>query len=57
MVEDLKAVDSGRNRLIVRDIDGDQYEIPIYTVEELLDNARGYVLSCNYSESDQADLE
>lgn len=57
VVEDLKAVDSGRNRLIVRDIDGDQYEIPIYTVEELLDNARGYVLSCNYSESDQADLE
>lgn len=57
VIEDLKAVDPGRNRLIVGDSGGDQYEIPIYTVEELLDNARGYVLSCNYSEPDQADFE
>lgn len=56
-IENLAAVDTVRNRLVVKISSGDQYEIPIYTVEELLDNARGYVLSCNYSESDQADLE
>lgn len=53
VIENLVAVDCGQNRLIVEDIGGDQYGIPVYTVEELLDNARGYVLSCNYSESDE----
>lgn len=57
VIENLEAVDPAGNRLIVEDSGGDQYEIPIYTVEELLDNAGGYVLSCNCSESDQADTE
>jgi len=51
VIENLVAVDRGRNRLIVEDTGGKQYGIPIYTVEELLDNAGGYVLSCNCSET------
>lgn len=47
VIEQLAAVDSEANRLIVQDSGGAQYGIPIYTVEELLDNAREYVLSCN----------
>ncbi|MCM1191563.1 MAG: TIR domain-containing protein [Butyrivibrio sp.] len=54
VIENLTALDSGQNRLIVKDSAGVQYGIPIYTVEELLDNARGYVLSCNCSESEEA---
>lgn len=49
-VENLIALDNERNRLIVGTDGGDQAAIPVYTVEELLDNAREYVLSCNYSE-------
>ncbi|MCM1056561.1 MAG: TIR domain-containing protein [Firmicutes bacterium] len=56
VIENLAAVDSGQNRLIVKDSSGIQYGIPIYTVEELLDNAREYVLSCNYSESEESIL-
>lgn len=52
-IERIVAVDCAQNRIIVKDNNGDQYGIPVYTVEELLDNARGYVLSCNYSESDE----
>lgn len=54
VIESLTAVDCGQNRLIVKDNSGIQYGIPIYTVEELLDNALGYVLSCNYSESEES---
>lgn len=56
-IENLVAVDCGQNRLIVKGNDGTQYGIPVYTVEELLDNARGYVLSCNYSESERSILQ
>lgn len=51
VIENLLAVDFERNMLIVKDRAEVQYGIPVYTVEELLDNARRYVLSCNYSES------
>lgn len=54
VIENLEKVDCGQNRLIVEDYEGNQSAIPIYTVEELLDNARGYVLSCNYSESEES---
>lgn len=53
-VESLVALDNERNLLIVEGIGGNQAAIPIYTIEELLDNAREYVLSCNYSESAEA---
>lgn len=52
-IEKFVAVDCAQNQIIVKDNNGIQYGIPVYTVEELLDNARGYVLSCNYSESVQ----
>lgn len=51
VIENLLAVDFEKNMLIVKDRAEVQYGIPVYTVEELLDNARRYVLSCNYSES------
>lgn len=54
VIENLVAVDCGQERLIVKGNDGTQYGIPVYTVEELLDNARRYVLSCNYSESERS---
>ena len=54
MIENLVAVDREQNRVIVKDGSGNQYVTPVYTVEELLDNARGYVLSCNYSESEES---
>lgn len=54
VIENLGAVDCTGNRFIVEDYEGNQSTIPIYTVEELLDNARGYVLSCNYSESEES---
>ncbi|MDE6638925.1 MAG: TIR domain-containing protein [Acetatifactor sp.] len=53
VIENFVTVDCEQNRIIVKDINGNQYGIPVYTVEELLDNARGYVLSCNYSESEE----
>lgn len=54
VIENLEAVDSVQNRIIVEDFWGNQSTIPVYTLEELLDNARGYVLSCNYSESEES---
>lgn len=57
VIENLWAVDFDRNLLIVKDRKDEQYGIPVYTVEELLDNARRYVLSCNYSESGESAFE
>ncbi len=57
VIENLFAVDFDGNRLIVNDSKGNQYAIPVYTVEELLDNACRYVLSCNYSESGESAVE
>lgn len=57
VIENLWAVDFDRNLLIVKDRKDAQYGIPVYTVEELLDNARRYVLSCNYSESGESVFE
>lgn len=57
VIENLCTVDFDRNLLIVKDREEKQYGIPVYTVEELLDNARRYVLSCNYSESGESVFE
>ena len=45
VVENLVWVDFEQNRFIVEDSAGEQFWIPIYTTEELLDNASAYVLS------------